>query len=93
MDSLKVNPLKYPNMQCDKCGHDVFHSGIILKKIPGIVMGTGGDDQIIDLPVYVCDKCGAVLKEYREAYKLEEFAEANEQDNSAEEKPKSKLIL
>jgi len=72
---IRINPLDYDNLKCDKCGNETFTHNIILKKIPGIVVGAGKEDQVIDLPVFVCAKCGAILKDYREMYKLEEFKE------------------
>ena len=98
---IRINPLDYDNLKCDKCGNETFTHNIILKKIPGIVMGAGKEDQLIDLPVFVCAKCGAILKEYREMYSLEEFKD-NKKDgesksflsNDEDDRPNnSKLIL
>lgn len=90
--SLRVNPLKHPTIECDHCNSVVFNSGVILKRIPGIEMGTGTEDQILDLPVYYCAECGTILKEYRKMYKMGEFAEEIVDDAKTEE-TKSSLIL
>lgn len=69
--NIKVNPLKHPNIEC-KCGSIVWNQGVILKRIPGIEMGMGTEDQILDLPVFYCAKCGEILPEYVKMYKLDE---------------------
>lgn len=71
-NNIKINPLKYPNVKCDKCGCETFTQAVILKKISGIEVGTGSQDQIINLPVYICTKCGEILEEDRNLYKLNE---------------------
>lgn len=72
--NIRINPTKYPNIQCE-CGNDVWSVGYILKRIPGIEMGTGSEDQILDLAVYYCSKCGKILPEYRKMYKLDDPAD------------------
>lgn len=70
-NNIKLNPLKHPNIAC-KCGSIVWNQGVILKRIPGIEMGMGTEDQILDLPVFYCAKCGEILPEYVKMYKLDE---------------------
>ena len=70
----KINPLDYENIKCDKCGNETFESAFIIKNIPGLVMGNGSEDVQYPLDVVVCKKCGAIMKDYRKEYKLEEFA-------------------
>lgn len=83
--NLRINPLKYPTVKCE-CGCMIWNQGVILKKIPGFEVGTGTDDQIIDLPVYYCAKCGKIYPEYNELYKLDK-------EETTEEPKKSSLIL
>lgn len=61
-----IDPFNYPSVKCDKCGHEVFRQGVIFKKLPGLLMGGGAEDVNYPLPVYVCDKCGEIIKEIRE---------------------------
>lgn len=61
-----INPLKYPQITCDKCGHNIFRSGIMFFNIPGFIAGTGTEDYQYPLPVYICDKCGEVIKYLRD---------------------------
>ena len=83
-NNIRVNPLKYPNEKC-KCGCEVWNQGFILKRIPGLELGTGTEDQFIDLPVYYCSKCGEILPQYREIYKLDE---PKDKEQTTEMKPK-----
>lgn len=83
--NIRINPLKYPSIKC-KCGCEVWDQGVILKKIPGLEVGNGVEDTFIDLPVYYCSKCGEILPEYREMYKLDETPKQEEQP--IEMKPK-----
>ena len=85
MEQMKLNPYKYPQITCDNCGHNIFRSGVVLNKIPGIVAGTGTDDIEYPTPVYICDKCGTMLKSYR--YDIEQLSKVEE------ESKKSSLIL
>lgn len=62
---ITVNPLKYPSVKCDKCGHEVFVTGYILKTIPGVVVGSGNKDERYPIPVFICAKCGEVEPEMR----------------------------
>jgi len=82
---MKLNPYKYPQITCDNCGHNIFRSAVVLNKIPGIVAGTGTDDIEYPTPVYVCDKCGTMLKSYRDD--IEQLSKVEE------ESKKSSLIL
>lgn len=54
---------KSPNVVCSKCGSKVFREGIILKKVSAIVSPTG-KEELYPIPVYVCDKCGAIPDEF-----------------------------
>lgn len=78
----KINPIDYENIKCDKCGNETFEAAYIIKNIPGLVLGNGSDDVQYPLDVVVCKKCGAIMKDYRKEYKLEEFAEKKEENKS-----------
>lgn len=82
MADVRINPLNYPTIKC-KCGCEAFIPAVILKRISGIAIGAGAEDQIVDLPVYVCNSCGEILDEYKKMYKL---------DDASEEKKSSSLI-
>lgn len=80
----KINPFKYPQVKCDKCGHNVFRPGYVVYSIPGISLGMGTKDVEYPFGVYVCDKCGEIMKSYRD--------EMEEMSKNTEEK-KSSLII
>ena len=54
---------KSPNVVCPKCGSKVFHEALVLKKVSAIVSPTGREE-LYPIPVYVCDKCGAIPEEF-----------------------------
>jgi len=74
-----VNPLKYPQITCDKCGHNIFRSAVIFYDIPGFVVGTGSENFQYPLPVYICDKCGTVVKHVRD--EIDAVKEKAEKEN------------
>ena len=51
-----------PTVKC-KCGSKIFHEAVVLKKVSGLATGTG-KEELIPIPVYVCDKCGAIPEEF-----------------------------
>ena len=85
MEKMNINPYKYPRVTCDNCGHNIFQSAVVLNKIPGIVAGTGTEDIEYPTQVFICAKCGTMLKSYRDDF---------EKLSKVEEEPKkSSLIL
>ena len=75
-----VDPTKYPQIKCDKCGSHLFRSATIIYDIPGFVVGNGAENMPYPVPVYVCDKCGAVVKFLRdELDKIEEEKAKNQE--------------
>ena len=56
--------LDSPNVVCE-CGCKTFAPAAVLKKVSRIVTMTGRDE-IVDIPVYVCTKCGKIPNEYLE---------------------------
>lgn len=76
-----VNPLKYPSVTCDNCGGELFEEKLILKKIPGVVVGNGTEDVNYPVPVLVCSKCGTIEKSYRDLLeKGKKYQEENKQN-------------
>lgn len=65
--TVAVNPLKYKSIKCDKCGNEVFVHGYVFKKIPGLEIGKGLEDQIVPIDVFYCSKCGELMPEYKDA--------------------------
>ena len=51
-----------PNIVCE-CGNKTFVSKSILKRLSSLYTGTG-KDEVVDVPVWVCDKCGKIPTEF-----------------------------
>jgi len=62
----QIDPTKYPQITCDKCGHNTFRREVIMYNVPGVAIGAGSGDFPWPLPVYVCAKCGTIIKAVRE---------------------------
>lgn len=62
----QIDPMIYPQITCDKCGHNTFRREVIMYNIPGVAIGAGTGDIPYPIPVYVCAKCGAIIKAVRE---------------------------
>lgn len=54
---------KAPTVKCPECGSRIFHEAVILKNVSGFYSGTG-KDELVPIPVYVCDKCGKIPDEF-----------------------------
>ena len=85
----QIDPMKYPQIKCDKCGHNTFRQETIMYNIPGVALGADTGDIPWPLPVYVCSKCGTIIKSVREEI---EKAEQKIKDNNEAVKGTS-LIL
>ena len=62
----QFDPTQYPQITCDKCGHNTFRREVIMYNIPGVALGAGTGDIPYPIPVYVCAKCGTIIKAVRE---------------------------
>ena len=79
-----------PNIVCE-CGCKTFAPAAILKKVSKIVTMTNRDE-IVDIPVYVCTKCGKIPQEYM--YKGNAARILGEsKDSSMNQENKSGLII
>ena len=77
--SPNINPLSYPTTKCDKCDNIFFRKVTIFKEVPGIAVGAGVDTLDMPIDVYICDKCGAILKRDREILEKVENKESSQQ--------------
>jgi len=53
-----------PNVVCE-CGCKIFVPAVALKKVSALVSPTG-KEEIIDIPVYICSKCGEIPQVYKD---------------------------
>ena len=65
-NAVNVNPLDYPSVLCPDCGCQTFVPAMIFKRIPGVVLGTGGREEQMAVKVFICSKCGALSPMDRE---------------------------
>ena len=49
--------LECDNWTCE-CGSQIFREAIVLKKVPGVLVGSAKPYITAPIPVVVCDKCG-----------------------------------
>ena len=54
---------------CEKCGNNNFLLVYRLKKISGLVNGTGKDSTLL-IPIYACSDCGNVNAEFLKALEI-----------------------
>lgn len=76
----QIEPSDYQSMTCDKCGNVAFTPAIIIKKIPGVLVGSSKEFQLLPDQILVCSKCGTILKKDREYYKLNDDGTENEKE-------------
>lgn len=73
-----------PNIVCE-CGCKTFAPAAVLKKVSSLITMTG-KDEIVDIPVYVCTKCGKVPQEYLDKQNAARiFGEKKETKNTKDE--------
>ncbi len=50
-------------VKCEKCGGEIFESGMLLREVSALMTGTG-QPGIIPIPVFICSKCGHVNSQF-----------------------------
>tara|TARA_R100000008_G_C3441059_1_gene94442 strand:+ start:220 stop:456 length:237 start_codon:yes stop_codon:yes gene_type:complete len=60
IDMSKTTPLK-----CDACGGQTFKQTLLLRKMSALV-SPNGQEAIIPVGVFACEKCGNVNKEFED---------------------------
>lgn len=63
LDQQKFGIEQTQGLKCDSCGKQVFSQGMVLRKVPSIVTGTG-QPGIVPIPVFYCVNCGHVNDEF-----------------------------
>ena len=85
----QIDPMLYPQITCDKCGHNTFRREVIMYNVPGFAIGAGAGDYPYPIPIYVCAKCGTIIKAVREEIE----AAAKKVDENKEATKGTSLIL
>ena len=78
-----------PNIVCE-CGCRTFTQASVLKKVSSLITMTG-KEEILDIPIYVCSKCGKIPNEYLEKANAKRILGLA--DDETKEEKKSTLIL
>ena len=84
-NQLSIKLLSQPTVTCE-CGSVFYSQKYVLKKIPALLIGAP-EDQIVNIPVFVCDKCGKILPDDEKAITPPTETE------KADIKPKSNIII
>lgn len=50
-------------VECEKCGHSFFEEALHIRKISGLLTGTG-QTSYMPIPVFACKACGHVNTEF-----------------------------
>ena len=62
-DLSNIDLSKASTMKCEKCENPTFKQTLMLHKISALV-APGGQETIIPMQVFACEKCGHVNKEF-----------------------------
>lgn len=64
MLDFRANVVSSPNVVCE-CGSKLFVQQFVLKNLSQLVSPTG-TSQVVEVPIFVCAKCGEIPKEFKE---------------------------
>ena len=65
IDMSQTTPLK-----CEKCENQTFKQTLLIRKMSALVSSTG-QEQIIPIGVFACEKCGHVNSEFEKVDALQ----------------------
>ena len=60
---IKINASDLKDVVSENCGGKVFREATMFKKLSALVSPTG-KEQIVPIPVFRCDDCGHINKEF-----------------------------
>ena len=65
MDQPRINLTLDQTMpvECERCNHNVFEEGLIMRKASGLLTGTG-QTSYMPIPIFACKACGHVNSEF-----------------------------
>ena len=61
---------KTTQLQCESCGGSTFKQTLLLRKMSALV-SPNGQETIIPMQVFACEKCGHVNKEFSDVSALQ----------------------
>ena len=66
-----IDPRDYPSLKCTKCGCITFVPAMVIKQIPGILLGKGEKTVEYPVNVMICTKCGEIMESDKKFLKLD----------------------
>lgn len=60
---MNINLEDTTEIKCEKCEHNVFNQGVLLRSISRFITGTQ-QDGVMPIPVFYCAKCGHVNEQF-----------------------------
>ena len=63
---MNVDISQTSEMKCDKCENNTFKQTMMLRKMSAII-SPNGQETIIPMAVFACEKCGNVNEEFKKA--------------------------
>ena len=60
---IKINASDLEDILCENCEGKVFKEASMFKKLSALISPTG-KEQIVPIPVFRCDDCGHINKEF-----------------------------
>jgi uncharacterized Zn finger protein len=61
--NLNISLDQTSEVKCESCGHSFMKEVLMMRKVSGILTGTG-QPSYIPIPLFACDKCGHVNQEF-----------------------------
>jgi len=66
----QVDISKTSSIRCDKCENPTFKQALLLRKLSALV-APSGQETIVPMQVFACDKCGHVNQEFSDVSSLQ----------------------
>lgn len=87
----QFDPRKYDTLKCSKCNSILWEQKLVIKKIPGMLVGQAGKDVMFPLNVLVCSKCGEIMEDDIKGYQLEKDLGIEKESSNSE--PLKELLI
>lgn len=97
MDNNKISISKKdiidcPNVVCPECGGKLFERAIVLKKVPGLLLGQASASAVVPVPVLVCRKCGALSPDIMDDPEFKNILDGNTTRNESDSGKSATII-
>ena len=63
MPQMGVDLKNTSQVVCENCGNRTFREAVLIRKAPGVLIGSS-KDAVIPIPVFECSKCCHVNEEF-----------------------------